>query len=469
MRHSLKALPLKPPLGAELPQHVKTLLEELVAFQSVSSDSDLWEESLKCAHFLHDVLADLGANVRLFQPLPDKRPLVVARLGRDPNKKTLVVYGHYDVQPASIDDGWQSEPFVLEERDGYLYGRGATDDKGPIASTLVAVEELRSEGELPLNFIFLYEGEEESGSRGFREAVTQAKDWIGDNTPIIGVLVMDNYWLGDDRPCLSYGLRGIASMEVEVRGPKQDLHSGVLGGVVVEPMTDLMSLMARLVDNQGHVLIPGFYDDVRPLSWEEESLYEDIVFDPDALAESLGVKRLGTDKTKELLLRRWREPTLSLHGIEGAFSGKGSKTVIPSKVIGKVSMRLVPEQDPEKVADLFSQHIQQEFSKLKSPNKLVVRTLGTGEWWLGDLSNPLFRLSAEAIEDVWGLSPLYTREGGSIPIVPFMEQIFDAPVILLPVGQSSDNAHSQDERIRLLNLTNSVKVQKLFYQKLARS
>jgi acetylornithine deacetylase/succinyl-diaminopimelate desuccinylase-like protein len=250
----------------------------------------------------------------------------------------------------------------------------------------------------------------------------------------------------------------MAYMGIEITGPKQDMHSGSEGGTFREPMTDLINLMSKLQMTDGMPLISEFGEKVRKVTPEEKALYADIDFDLEGYKRDLGVSKLVSDDVSELLMKKWRMPTFSYHGIEGAFSGPGAKTVIPWKVTAKVSMRLVPDQDPKEIAELFTKQVETLWTVLNSPNKLKVYTMATGEWWLGDPDNYLYKAADAAIESVWGQKPIYQRQGGSIPIVPFMERTFEAPAMMLSIGQSTDSAHSQNEKIRILNLINGKEV-----------
>ncbi len=440
-------------LQEERTQEHIDFLTEFVSMKSISSDPAMRETSHNTASFLMQQLLTLGADAEIIHQ-DAGNPAVIAKLGEEEDVKTILIYGHYDVQPASKEDGWDTEPFELTEKDGFLYGRGVTDDKGPISSALFAVKEMMEDGQFPVNLRFIYEGMEESGSVGFEDIVSANLDFFG---KVDGVVVIDNYWLGTDRPCLTYGLRGMAYMMIEVSGPKQDLHSGIEGGTTREPMTDLINLMGKLQATDGMPMISRFGDDIRPITPEEAALYEDIEFTLEEYKSALGVSALNSDDAKTLLMKKWRYPTFSIHGIEGAFSGPGSKTVIPGKVTGKISMRLVPDQDPKTIIELVKEQIHTNWSVLNSPNKLEVSGF-SGDWWLGDPSNYLFVAADNAIQEVWNQKPMYTREGGSIPIVPFMEKVFDAPAMMLAIGQSTDSAHSQNEKIRILNLINGKEV-----------
>lgn len=435
-------------------------LTELIAFKSVSSDKNQAENSRKAAEFIKSYLEVLGTNVKLIENVvKGKNPLIFGKLGEDTAKKTILFYSHYDVQPAEKEDGWDTEPFELIEKDGYLYGRGTDDDKGPIAATIYAIKELLDEKkDLPVNIRFLYEGEEESGSEGFEEAVTNNKDFFGH---IDGILILDTSWFTDNHPSLDYGFRGISYLAVEITGPKQDQHSGMVGGTIQEPMTDLVSILSKLIDQNGKVLVKGFYDKVNPLTDEERKLYGNLEFSLDEYKQSLGVERVLVEDPIQTLMNRWRYPCLSIHGIEKAFSGVGAKTVVPGTVVGKVSMRLVPNQDPQEIAKLFEDYVSKIFAEINSPNTLKVSSLGNGDWWYGDVTNFLFKAGKSALQEYWKIDPSFARSGGSIPIIPFMEKIFEAPAMGLGIGQPSDGAHSQNEHLRIENLIGGKEVIKL--------
>lgn len=348
-------------------------LAEAVAIPSVSADLDLHLKDI--VHMMEwtktHILRLKGRAVLLDNPAatPERPlpPILMAEFLSDPKKMTVCVYGHLDVQPANKDDGWDTDPFVLTERDGKLFGRGSTDDKGPALSWLWLVEAHQQlEKELPVNVKLLYEGMEESGSEGIFQIIQQEAQEFKFLSDVDFFCISDNYWLGKTKPCLTYGLRGMAYFQLTVQSTKQDLHSGVFGGSIHESMTDLIKLMATLVDTDGTILIDGIMDDVKQITDKEEALYHDIQFDLEEYKQEAKIvgNKLLFDNKKDLLMHRWRYPTLSLHGIEGAFSGTGAKTVIPAKVIGKFSLRLVPDQDPTKIETFVKAHIDKEFKKV---------------------------------------------------------------------------------------------------------
>lgn len=339
-------------------------------------------------------------------------PVVVARYGNDKNKKTILVYGHYDVQPALKEDGWATEPFDLTiDEKNRMYGRGSTDDKGPVLGWLNVIEAHKKAGvEFPVNLLCCFEGMEEFGSEGLEEFIqVEGKKYFKD---VDAVCISDNYWLGTEKPCLTYGLRGCNYYSLSVSGPAQDLHSGVFGGSAHEPMTDIVNVLSKLVDPQGNILIPGINDLVAPLTEEEKSIYGGISYSMDNLHESLGAET-GIHPTKErTLMARWRYPSLSIHGIEGAYSAPGAKTVIPAKVVGKFSIRTVPDMQSEDVSRLVFEHVKSEFAKLNSKNKLDVWLQHDGKWWVASPKHWNFTAANKAVKQVFGVEPDLTREGG---------------------------------------------------------
>ena len=417
--------------------------------------------------FLASELKNLGAEVEL-RPLgkqPHKEnlqlpPVLIAKYGKDSSKRTILVYGHYDVQPALKEDGWATDPFTLSvDEKGRMYGRGSTDDKGPVLGWVNALEAHQKAGvDLPVNLIMCFEGMEEYGSEGLDDFINaNAKTLFAD---VDAVCISDNYWLGTEKPCLTYGLRGCSYYSIEVSGPAQDLHSGVYGGSTHEPMTDLVRIMSSLVaPEDGRILIEGINDMVAPLTDDERSIYGDIVFTMDNLYESLGNKTaIYPDSKERTLMARWRFPSLSLHGIEGAFSAPGAKTVIPAKVIGKFSIRTVPDMDLAAVDDAVFRHVKKVFASLGSKNKASCSLQHAGKWWVADPRHWNFTAAAKAVERVWDVKPDLTREGGSIPVTLTFEQATGKNVLLLPMGSSTDAAHSINEKLDRRNYVEGTKL-----------
>ncbi|KAJ5421681.1 Peptidase M20 [Penicillium cf. griseofulvum] len=423
-------------------------LRKAVAIPSVSAQDENRPDVFRMGQFLADELTALGAEVEQ-RPLgkqPGKEhlelpPVVIARYGNDKNKRTILVYGHYDVQPALKEDGWATEPFELtiDEKDR-MYGRGSTDDKGPVLGWLNVIDAHRKAGiEFPVNLLCCFEGMEEYGSEGLDDFIqAESKKYFKDTD---AVCISDNYWLGTEKPCLTYGLRGCNYYSISISGPAQDLHSGVFGGSAHEPMTDMVSWTWWL-----------------PLTEEEQTLYGNISYTMDNLHESLGAET-GIHPTKErTLMARWRYPSLSIHGIEGAYSAPGAKTVIPAKVIGKFSIRTVPNMESADVNKLVFDHIKAEFAKLNSKNTMDVWLQHDGKWWVASPKHWNFSAAGKAVQQVFGVEPDMTREGGSIPVTLTFEQATGKNVLLLPMGSSTDAAHSVNEKLDKRNYIEGTKL-----------
>jgi Cys-Gly metallodipeptidase DUG1 len=402
-----------------LSDHFIERLRKAVAIPSISADEERRPDVVRMGEFLAAELTSLGAEVQK-RPLgkqPGKEhldlpPVVIARYGNDKNKRTILVYGHYDVQPAGKEDGWATEPFELTvDKEGRMYGRGSTDDKGPVLGWLNAIEAHQKAGvDFPVNLLMCFEGMEEYGSEGLDDFINaEAKKFFADAD---AVCISDNYWLGTEKPCLTYGLRGCSYYSVEISGPGQDLHSGVFGGTAQEPMTDMVRVLASLVDTHGKIQIPGLAELVAPLTDDEKALYGDIAFTMDNLYESLGSKTSIHPDKEQTLMARWRYPSLSVHGVEGAFSQPGAKTVIPAKVIGKFSIRTVPNMEPEDVDRLVFKYVDEQFKKLGSKNTLKCTLQHAGKWWVASPRHWNFTAAGKAVERVWGVKPDLTREGG---------------------------------------------------------
>uniref|UniRef100_A0A4W4FKM9 Cytosolic non-specific dipeptidase n=1 Tax=Electrophorus electricus TaxID=8005 RepID=A0A4W4FKM9_ELEEL len=445
-------------------------LSEWVAVQSVSALPEKRGEIKKMMEMAAKDIERLGGSVELVDigkeklpggveiPLP---PIILGRLGSDPGKKTVCIYGHLDVQPANMEDGWDTEPFTLVEKDGKLYGRGSTDDKGPVLAWFNVIEAFQKIGqELPINIKFCFEGMEESGSEGLDKLVLSRKDSFFKDVDY--VCISDNYWLGKNKPCITYGLRGICYFYIDIHCCDKDLHSGVFGGSVHEAMTDLIALMGEsgstLVDKKGKIQVPGIYDQVAKLTDEELKLYDKIDFDMEEYAKDMGASRLLHATKPQVLMHRWRYPSLSLHGIEGAFSGSGAKTVIPCKVSGKFSIRLVPDMDPDLVEKQVISYLEKKFAELESPNKMNISMGHGAKAWVSDFNHPHYMAGRKAMKTVFGVEPDLTREGGSIPVTLTFQEVTGRNVMLLPIGSSDDGAHSQNEKLNRSNYIQGIKL-----------
>jgi acetylornithine deacetylase/succinyl-diaminopimelate desuccinylase-like protein len=424
-------------------------LLEWLAIPSVSTDPARKADVRRAALWLEERLKALGFHTELHEtPL---HPILYAERLVDQGAPTVLVYGHYDVQPPDPLELWETPPFAPAVREGRLYARGASDDKGQLWAHVAALEGL----EVPVNAKFLVEGEEEIGSPNLLPFVRENREKLKADL----VLISDGAMFAPMTPTLTYGLRGLCYLEVRLLGARRDLHSGAFGGVAPNPIQALGWLLARLKDGRGKILIPGFYEKVQPVSEEEKSLWPSL--DEEALKGELGVEELPGEEGYTPLERLWARPTLDPNGIWGGYQGEGSKTVIPKEAGMKLSMRLVPDQDPEEVAGMVEAYLE---AILPPGYRLKVLRLHGGKPVLTDPHSPPMRLMARALEEVWGRPPVYTREGGTIPVVAELKEALSAPIVLLGLGLPDDNLHAPNEKLDLINLEKGIAVIRRFYE-----
>lgn len=446
-------------------------LKAAVAIPSVSSVPEHRPDVIKMINWAADRLTALNANVEIcdngFQTLPDNTkiqlpPIILGSLGTDSSKPTICIYGHLDVQPAAVSDGWHTDPFVLTLKDDKLYGRGSTDDKGPAISWLHVVEAYqKTNNELPVNLKFCFEGMEESGSDGLDELIISRKDTFFKDVDY--VCISDTYWLGTTKPCIGFGLRGMVSFTLEISCASKDLHSGSYGGSINEAMTDLIAMLDTLLDKDGKILIPGMYDDVEALTDEEKQLYAKADFDKEAYRLEIGTNQLIHDKKEDVLMSRWRYPSLTIHGIEGAFGEPGWKSIIPGKVVGKFSVRIVPNQTADKVGDLVVNYIKNKWKLRGSANNMKIIAVDGACPWKSDPNHEHYNAAKRATVLVYGVDPDYNREGGSIPVTLTFENVLGKNVLLLPMGRSDDGAHSQNEKLDVSNYIQGTKLMAAYF------
>ncbi|XP_048219247.1 beta-Ala-His dipeptidase [Perognathus longimembris pacificus] len=454
------------------------VLREWVAVESVSGQPAprFRQELARMMAMAADRLRGLGASVHTVelgsQQLPDGRslplpPVVLAELGNDPDKATVCLYGHLDVQPALRSRGWRSDPYTLAEVDGKLYGRGTTDNKGPVLAWINAVSAFRALGQdLPVNVKFLLEGMEEAGSVGLEELVRKEKD--GFFSGVDYIVVSDNLWLSRRRPALTYGTRGNSYFTVEVKCRGQDFHSGTFGGILHEPMADLVALLGSLVDSSGRILIPGIYDQVAPMTQEETEKYKTIDLDLEEYQNSSQVEKFLFDTKEEILMHLWRYPSLSIHGIEGAFDEPGAKTVIPGCVTGKFSIRLVPDMNVSAVEKQVKQHLEAVFSKRNSSNQMAVSLVIGLQPWIANMNDNQYLAAKRAIKTVFGIEPDMIQDGSTIPIARTFQDILGKSVLMVPLGAVDDGEHAQNEKINRWNYIEGSKMFAAFFLEVAR-
>ena len=434
-------------------------LKEFLAIPSISTTPEHRPDMERCAQWISRHLNGLGmTNTQIF---PTKgHPVVYSEWTKAPGKPTVLIYGHYDVQPVDPIDLWTSPPFEATIRDGNIYARGATDDKGQVFVHLKGVEAfMKNGGTLPLNVKMIIEGEEEIGSENLEEFVRGHKELLHADL----VLISDTDMFAKNVPSVCYGLRGLAYMQIDLVGPNRDLHSGSYGGSVHNPIQALAEIIAGLHDKTGKVTIPGFYNDVLKLTQKERDAYKKLPWKDREYARSLGIRELYGEKGFTTLERLWARPTLECNGIWGGFTGDGAKTVIPSKASAKISMRLVPDQNSEKIAKLFEKHIKKIAPKTVN---VTMKDLHGGEPVITPLESPGVQTAISALEKGFGKKPLYQREGGSIPIVVQFKQILGIDSVLLGFGLPGANAHSPNEYLCLDNFFGGIRTVVNFYNEL---
>jgi len=436
-------------------------LAELLAIPSVSTDPDHAADVRRCAAYCRDALEGIGfAAAEVHET--EGHPIVTAEWTGAPDAPTVLFYGHYDVQPVDPVDLWTTPPFEATLRDGRIYGRGSADDKGQVFCHWKAWEaHFAAHGRLPCNVKVLLEGEEEIGSQHLGPFISANRERLAADA----VVISDSPMFARGVPSLCYGLRGLCYMEVHVRGAKSDLHSGSFGGAVANPAQALATLLAGLQDHEHHVAIQGFYDKVRPLSERERAEYRRLPFNESEFRHELDVPELVGEAGFTTLERIWVRPTLDINGMVSGFTGKGAKTVLPSKASAKVSMRLVPDQDPDEVAELFRRHVE---AHVMAGVTARVENLHGARPYLAPLDHPANRAAARALARAFGAEPVFTREGGSIPVTVTFQEELDATSILMGFGLPDENAHAPDENLDLENFHAGVVTSAWFYTEYAR-
>ena len=438
-------------------------VEELKQFLAIPSISALPEHAVdvrRCAEWTADEMRRIGLeNVRTLET--PGNPVVYGDWLDAPGKPTILYYGHYDVQPADPLDLWTSPPFEATVRDGEIYARGAADDKGQVFMHFKGVEAyLTQTGRLPVNMRFLIEGEEEVGSDNLDACIRANRELLQADI----VLISDTAMFDRGVPSICYGLRGLAYFQIDLRGTASDLHSGVFGGAVANPAFVLASLLAQMKDRGGRVKIPDFYEDVRPLSEAERAEWTKLPFNEARYRTDLGAPKLSGESGYSTLERVWARPTFEVNGLLSGFTGDGAKTVLPATAMAKVSMRLVPDQDPATVGDLFEAYLKRICPKTV---ELKVMRMHGGRPWMAAFDNPYVRAAGRAIERGFGRAPVFTREGGSIPVVSVFQDELGLPSVLFGVGLPDENAHAPNERLDLGNFHNGMVAAVHLYQEIA--
>ena len=435
-------------------------LFSLIRIPSISSDPSHKNDMQECALRWKNLLLETGVDMAEVMPT-SANPVVFASKVIDPSAPTVLVYGHYDVMPVEPLELWNTDPFEPVIQDGRLWARGADDDKGQSFLQVKAFEIALREKLLKCNVKFLFEGGEEIGSPGLEDFCLAHKDLLKSDI----ILVSDTSMVGADVPSITTGLRGLAYWEIEVTGPNRDLHSGIFGGAVANPINVLCKMIAGITDNDGHITIPGFYDDVEEVSAREREMLAAVPYSEDKYRESLDVKALFGEKGYSTLERTAIRPTFDVCGIWGGFTGEGSKTVLPSKAYAKDSCRLVPHQEHEKISGMFIDYINRiapDYVRVK------VTPMHGGEGYVCPIDLPAYKAAEKGYEDAFGKKPLAVRRGGSIPIIAAFEKVLGVKSILMGFGLESDATHSPNENMPIDIMDKGIEAIVGFYREYGR-
>lgn len=435
-------------------------LKTLLSIPSVSTDPTRKNEVERCSEEVARQMREAGLQgVEVLATAG--HPVVYGEFLVGPDRPTALIYGHYDVQPEDPVEQWTSPPFEPTERDGKLFARGATDDKGQFLCHIKAVASLlETDGTLPINVKILIEGEEEIGSPNLAPFLRENKEKLQADV----LVVSDSAMYAPGQPSLVYGLRGLAYLQIELQGADSDLHSGIFGGAVPNPAMELCRILAQLKDENERITVPGFYDKVRDMTPEERQAYAKLNFDPEELRLSVGVGELTPESGYNALESRTARPTLEINGLLSGYTGEGAKTVLPAKSMAKVSCRLVPDQDPSEISQLLEDHIQ---SLCSAGMKCKVHQMHGGHPWLTPPDHPALEAAAHAVRAVYGKEPVRIREGGSIPIVIEFQEILGLPGILLGFGLNDENLHAPNEHFRIENFYAGIELSKALLRSLS--
>ncbi|GAB4300710.1 MAG: dipeptidase [Marinilabiliales bacterium] len=431
-------------------------LFDLIRIPSISSLSEHKDDMQKCAELWKQIILDAGADkADVYQT--DGNPVVYGEKIIDPSAPTVLVYAHYDVMPVDPVNLWNSNPFEPEIRDGKIWARGADDDKGQGFMHAKAFETLVKTNQLSCNVKFMIEGEEEIGSPNLGKWCEQNKEMLKADI----ILVSDTGMLAEDIPTITTGLRGLAYWQVEVTGPNRDLHSGLFGGAVANPINVLAKMIAQMTDDEGRITIPGFYDDVLEVSDEERKLMAKAPFDEEEYKKAINLNALWGEKGFTTMERTGIRPSFDCCGIWGGYTGEGAKTVLPSKAYAKISSRLVPNQDHKKIAELFKNHFE---SIAPDYVKVKVDILHGGQGYVCPIDIPAYKAAEKALMDIYGKQAVPVRSGGSIPIISTFEEILGLKSVLMGFGLESDAIHSPNENYPLKQFYNGIEAITHFYK-----
>ena len=434
-------------------------LKALLAIPSVSALPAHKDDVARCAEWVAGEMRRIGLQNVELKPTPGN-PIVYGDWLGAPGAPTILFYGHYDVQPVDPLNLWESPPFEATVRDGELYARGAADDKGQVFMHFKAIEaHIKQTGRLPVNMKIIVEGEEEVGSEHLDDFISANKEQLAADV----VVISDSTMFARGVPSICYGLRGLVYCQIDLRGSSTDLHSGSFGGAVANPAFVLAQMIAQMKDRGGHIKVPGFYDDVVPLTDDERRAWATLPFNEKQYRKDFGIPRLSGETDYTTLERTWARPTLEVNGLLSGFTGEGAKTVLPAVAMAKISMRLVPNQQPDKIAALFEAYVRKLAPKTV---ELIFTRMHGGKAWMTAYDNPYVQAAGRAIEKGFGKKPVFTREGGSIPVVSTFQEVLGLPAVLFGVGLPDENAHAPNEKIDLGNFHNGVISSAILYEEI---
>jgi acetylornithine deacetylase/succinyl-diaminopimelate desuccinylase-like protein len=437
-------------------------LKALLAIPSISALPEHADDVRRCAEWCADEMRRIGMqNVRLIDT--PGNPVVYGDWLGAPGAPTVLFYGHYDVQPVDPIELWESPPFTATIRDGEIYARGSADDKGQVFMHFKAIEaHMKKAGRLPVNMKIILEGEEEVGSVNLDDFIKAHKAELRADV----VVISDSPMFARGVPSICYGLRGLVYFQIDLRGSSTDLHSGSFGGAVANPAMVLAQILAQMKDRGGRIKIPGFYDDVVPLQEEERNAWASLPFNEKKYKQDFGIPKIYGESDYTTLERTWARPTFEVNGLLSGFTGEGAKTVLPAVAMAKVSMRLVPNQDPDKIAKQFEEYVKRTAPKTV---ELTVRRMHGGKPWMTSYDNPYVQAAGRAIEKGFGLPPVFTREGGSIPVVSTFQEELGLPSVLFGVGLPDENAHAPNEKLDVANFHNGIIASAILYDEISKT
>jgi len=444
--------------------HRDRYVDELKAYLAIPSISALpahHGDVVRCAEWTAEEMKRIGlAGVKLLDT--PGNPVVYGEWLGAAGAPTILFYGHYDVQPVDPLELWESPPFEATIRDGEIYARGSADDKGQVFMHFKAIEaHLKQNGKLPVNMKIILEGEEEVGSVNLDNFIRDHKSDLGADV----VVISDSPMFARGVPSICYGLRGLVYFQIDLRGSSTDLHSGSFGGAVANPAFVLSQMLAQMKDRGGHIKIPGFYDDVVPLQDEERKAWASLPFNEKKFKKDFGLPKVTGETGYTTLERTWARPTFEINGLLSGFTGEGAKTVLPAVAMAKVSMRLVPNQSPDKIAELFEAHVK---DIAPGTVELKITRMHGGKPWMTSYDNPFVQAAGRAIEKGFGRKPVFTREGGSIPVVSTFQEELGLPSVLFGVGLPDENAHAPNEKLDVANFHGGIISSAILYDEIAK-